>query len=283
MSTHKCICGKEVSSYDRKHFKKCISYKKYEKTFIINFDKQYKNKIINLIKIGSPKNRLEKVIHHYINKMADMDFSLGYVHNYFIDNYRDLYDFHEEKRWDRRNKLAKREWKKRNITNPGQLESHKKRLQKSNKEKHNPFSTEEFMMIEFIKGNRILPEMKEDFFRYKKKVERLTKKNKKLLGAPKFCYYSNLPITNDKSFNYNMFNYATIDHKISIIRGFLNNIPPEKIGSLKNIVWCARFINSIKREKTEKEFLSSDEFFRFKLIQQKIVKLLEKKGFYNEN
>lgn len=47
----------------------------------------------------------------------------------------------------------------------------------------------------------------------------------------------------------------TIDHKISIVYGFLNNIPPEKIADINNLCICAKYINSKKHRKIEIEFI----------------------------
>jgi len=46
----------------------------------------------------------------------------------------------------------------------------------------------------------------------------------------------------------------TIDHKISIYYGFINNIDPKEIGSFKNLCVCSRIINSMKNRLTEKEY-----------------------------
>ena len=47
----------------------------------------------------------------------------------------------------------------------------------------------------------------------------------------------------------------TIDHKISVFYGFINNIDPKKIGSYKNLCICARKTNSYKSRLIEKEFI----------------------------
>ncbi len=52
----------------------------------------------------------------------------------------------------------------------------------------------------------------------------------------------------------------TVDHKISVKYGFLNNINPKEIGSFKNLCICSRTTNSTKRCKIEKEFGSKNEF-----------------------
>lgn len=44
--------------------------------------------------------------------------------------------------------------------------------------------------------------------------------------------------------------YPTIDHKISIYYGFINNISPDEIGKLENLYITKRTINS-KKSKNE--------------------------------
>lgn len=47
----------------------------------------------------------------------------------------------------------------------------------------------------------------------------------------------------------------TIDHKISVYYGIINNIKPEEIGKLENLCICSRRTNSKKHRLTENEFL----------------------------
>jgi len=47
----------------------------------------------------------------------------------------------------------------------------------------------------------------------------------------------------------------TIDHKISVYYGFINNIIPEEIGKLENLCITSRKINSMKQRLTEEQFL----------------------------
>ena len=49
--------------------------------------------------------------------------------------------------------------------------------------------------------------------------------------------------------------YPTIDHRISVIDGFMNNIPPEEIYDLKNLCATERWLNSTKGRKNEDEFM----------------------------
>ena len=49
--------------------------------------------------------------------------------------------------------------------------------------------------------------------------------------------------------------YPTIDHKLSVLYGFINNISPLEIGSINNLCVTKRSLNSKKGRKTEIEFL----------------------------
>lgn len=47
----------------------------------------------------------------------------------------------------------------------------------------------------------------------------------------------------------------TIDHKISVYYGFMNNIDPKEIGSFNNLCICSRRTNTTKNYLTEKQFM----------------------------
>jgi hypothetical protein len=48
--------------------------------------------------------------------------------------------------------------------------------------------------------------------------------------------------------------YPTIDHKISVYFGFMNDISPEEIGALDNLCITKRYINSMKGKLIENNF-----------------------------
>lgn len=94
---------------------------------------------------------------------------------------------------------------------------------------------------------------------YRNRVNYLTKKKKSELlnNWDGLDYYDNQYIKNNfelnKNKNHN--NYPSIDHKIPVIYGFMNNIPIEEISSLSNLCVTKRFINSMKSTITEIEFI----------------------------
>lgn len=98
-----------------------------------------------------------------------------------------------------------------------------------------------------------------EFEIYQRKVRNLTKKFKNILyeNWNGLDYYDNEFIKNN-NINYKFYNknYPTIDHKISIYYGFINNISPEIIGNLENLCITKRGINSKKNNKNEDSFIN---------------------------
>jgi hypothetical protein len=111
-----------------------------------------------------------------------------------------------------------------------------------------------------IKNNRQIPDSeRSDYEKYQIKVRYLTNKVKGILyeNWNGFDYYDNEFIKNN-NINYKFYdkNYPTIDHKISIYYGFMNNISPEIIGNLENLCITKRGINSKKNNKNEDFFIN---------------------------
>lgn len=93
------------------------------------------------------------------------------------------------------------------------------------------------------------------FLSYKRKCRTLTDKNKKILfdNWDGYDFYDNEFIRPYLSLHFLDKKYPTIDHKISIYYGFKNNIEPEIISSIENLVITKRTINSSKRMKIKYE------------------------------
>ena len=66
--------------------------------------------------------------------------------------------------------------------------------------------------------------------------------------------YDNEYIKDNLQFDCNDRRYPTIDHKISVKNGFINNIDPSIIGNVENLCITKRCINSSKNSKNEKDF-----------------------------
>lgn len=105
-------------------------------------------------------------------------------------------------------------------------------------------------------GSIIADYLLSDFEVYKRKVKSITRKNKKNLyeNWDGNDYYDNELIKGYLSHTHTHRFYPTIDHKISVYFGFMNNISPEEIGSLENLCITKRFINSMKGKLVEENF-----------------------------
>lgn len=97
-------------------------------------------------------------------------------------------------------------------------------------------------------GNQIPDENLSEFKLYRKKVTSFTNKNKKELfkNWDGLDFYDNEYIKDNLKLDRYDVSYPTIDHKISVLNGFLNNITPEKTSELDNLCITKRTYNSRK-------------------------------------
>ncbi len=122
----------------------------------------------------------------------------------------------------------------------------------------NPFKSKEIQ--DKIKKSRELKynEINIRLFKeYRKSVRYYTNKNKNELfkNWTGYDYYDNEFIKDFIKENHNNPKYPTVDHKISCIYGFKNNISPEDISKIENLCITKRIINSKKSHLNEEEFL----------------------------
>jgi len=91
-------------------------------------------------------------------------------------------------------------------------------------------------------------DMIKDFRLYHKQSRRIFRKIK--LDVYKnwegYDYYDNEYIKDNFNLHYNDKNYPTVDHKISVYYGFINNISVEEINKIENLVVTKRTNNSSK-------------------------------------
>jgi len=173
---------------------------------------------------------------------------------------RNLYNMHTKRT---REKARKTFIKKYGVDNISKLETQKERMRELNR---NGYKIEgdyrqKREWMSYIHGKDVHPITKKEFDLYKNRVLVMTQKEKKYAPFNGKCYYTGVDIFNDK----NMFNndrYASIDHRISILRGFESGIPVEHIGNRENLCYCSRLCNSIKKEDDEKTFLQSEKLKR---------------------
>jgi hypothetical protein len=114
------------------------------------------------------------------------------------------------------------------------------------------------------KGNQIPDDLLPEYRKYRLAVNRVTNRLKpKILEQWNgFDYYDGEYIKDYFNLNPNDRIYPHFDHKISVIFGFNNNIEAEIIGSIDNICITKQWINGMKREKCEDEFVN--DFKKFK-------------------
>lgn len=95
-------------------------------------------------------------------------------------------------------------------------------------------------------------EIKNKYLKFRKKVVYLTYKNKsKLLEIwDGNDFYTGEYIKNNFNLNFNDHKYPTIDHKVSIFFGYINNIDINELISLDNLCWTTR-LNNLRKSKKE--------------------------------
>ncbi len=156
--------------------------------------------------------------------------------------------------------------------NPGQSPEHKEAMRKGSNCK-NPFSSAEFKFRSYVRGKTCKPGDEEKFKNYCKEVERLTEFNRELVPFDGKCYYTGIPIfryDGNKKVNRNDYNMATLDHKISVLGGFMRGLSPEIISSIDNLCWCSKYFNSFKESKCEDEIRLSGMIERFNEVLEEL-------------
>lgn len=141
------------------------------------------------------------------------------------------------------------------VDNISKLESHRRKKSERNSQNYNNAGhSEKQKWVLYVMGIQVHPNKQEVYNTYRDRVGRLTRGTKKKLSIPERCYYTNIPFELDR---YNNDWYPSIDHKVSVLFGFLNDYSPKEIANENNLCYCARLTNSIKKQLTEKEFLLS--------------------------
>lgn len=91
---------------------------------------------------------------------------------------------------------------------------------------------------------------------YRKLVRKITNRNRNKLieDWDGLDYYDGEYIKENFDIKHTDCDFPTLDHKISIIYGFNNNIPAEEIGEISNLCMTKRGINSSKSFLTEEDY-----------------------------
>lgn len=151
-----------------------------------------------------------------------------------------------------------------NVENPAQLEVVKNKIKETSLKKYavgNPAQSEEVkykIRQSNINNYNWSPNITE-YTKYRNRITYLTNKLKTELfdNWEGYDFYDGEYIKNYLTESSSYINYPTIDHKISVLHGFLNTISPEDIANIDNLCITKRYINSKKGSKTEKDFLDS--------------------------
>jgi hypothetical protein len=124
-------------------------------------------------------------------------------------------------------------------------------------EKYGFYFNNSIKMIQTKTDTGLIFQDKSDWKIYKKKVDSITRRNKKTLyeNWNGNDYYDDEVIKTYLAHSHTHRFYPCIDHKISVFYGFNNNIDPEIIGDIDNLCITKRYLNSIKGSLIEEEFI----------------------------
>jgi hypothetical protein len=145
-----------------------------------------------------------------------------------------------------------------------QSESIKPKALKSIYEKlgtYNVFQSQEILnkvrIKKELKGLQSSNILKSNFQKYRELVDKLTRLKRKILfeNWDGTDYYDNEYIKNNFDLDYTNDCYPNVDHKISCLYGFLNNISAEIISDMQNLCITKRINNIHKHIKSEEKFL----------------------------
>lgn len=142
---------------------------------------------------------------------------------------------------NRKNEKTKQTlFKKYGVINPGQL------------------TTGGYGMLNTIPYKK--PSFYSTFIEYRKQVELLTQKYikqlKKEKRLPKQCYFTGILFADEKNIKVNPNDWykRTVDHKKSVLLGFLQNETPEVVANPDNIIFVLKYVNTIKGNMPEDVF-----------------------------
>lgn len=104
---------------------------------------------------------------------------------------------------------------------------------------------------------RVVPKaLQEDYKAYRKEVKRITDQNREFVFElwNGLDYYDGENIRENFNLHFLDRCYPTLDHKVSVARGFMDGLSPYFIGSFHNLCITKRHINNEKRAQTAEEF-----------------------------
>jgi hypothetical protein len=176
---------------------------------------------------------------------------------YFCEKCRhnDFHSYNTTKKELMKDNRLKSTQEKYGVDNVFQLETVKDKIKETCIEKYGVShyrqneDVKEKEKIERIKNGTQIPDDKmSQYEKYRKQVHKYTRLEvKKLYDSWNgLDYYDDEYIGDNKKLHFNDDKYPTIDHKLSIKNGFLNNIEPCEIGSIYNLCITKRYYNLSK-------------------------------------
>jgi hypothetical protein len=163
-------------------------------------------------------------------------------------------------------KMKKTIFEKYGVKHPLQNDEVKEKMKKTNLKKYGVSCAMQNKKINDIIRKKLeekciwtIKEKLPEFEKYRIYIKNLTKRNKKELfnNWDGYDYYDGEYIKENLNLKSGDKNYPTIDHKISVFYGFHNNIPPENISDINNLVITKKSLNSSKKNKDFNLFIES--------------------------
>lgn len=165
--------------------------------------------------------------------------------------------------------LLKRDGIYEGLTGPNYTKRHAARVKKAMLKNH---GVENYGQISrgFAKLNKIAYKKPEAFGNnweaYRSQVKLFTARSLKELPKPDYCEYTGIRFADAdkpaKQINPNDPIKRTLDHKVAVLTGYILGMPPEEIGSIDNLAYVIRHVNTIKSNTSYEDFLPIAEKLR---------------------
>ena len=238
--SNKNICIKKYGTNN--HFQSSVIKEKSKKTCLEKYGVEHISQS-NEIKAKVKKTNLEKYGSECYNT-SDVSKEKNKV-LYGVEYYSQTDDFKNKWKYTMKEKYGKEFY--------SQTEDFKKQVKLTclkNYGVDSPMKNRD--IVEKSLKSRGLDFESDEYLIYRRKVNNLTKKNKKELfeNWNGYDFYDNEYIKDNLVLSWNSGKYPTIDHKISAYDGFKNGIPPEEISKMENLCITKKSINSSKNRKS---------------------------------
>lgn len=106
----------------------------------------------------------------------------------------------------------------------------------------------------------------QDFRAYSDRVGKITLVEKKKLIQTDYCYYTGIKFTDGVNPNDPL--RRSVDHKVSLWKGYIGGISENIIGSASNLVFCLKYCNTMKSNMSVIEFTPFAKHLREKMIDE---------------